>query len=140
MEFELQLAGQTFARLVAVSIGVALMLAAVGYLPTVRIAGRGAVPEMLAGIGISLFAGIVGAVPVARSAAAGDPKQIPIAVLLATAIRFIVVLALTVAAVFSGWFDRAPLVLWVGIAYLVMLLVDTVYAVRIVGTAGQEQK
>ena len=63
----------------------------------------------------------------------------PVTVLLAMAIRFLIVLPLTVVGVFSGWFDRVPFVLWVGISYLAMLSVDSFYAVRLVKAAAQDQ-
>ncbi len=40
-------------------------------------------------------------------------------------LRFFVTLMLTVATVFSGLLPRTPLVVWIAIAYLVLLLVDT---------------
>ena len=39
-------------------------------------------------------------------------------------------LVLAVAAVLSGWFPRAPLLLWVAISYVVQLVVDTRYALQ----------
>ena len=53
-------------RLVAVGILTAVLVALLGYWPTVRMAGPGAVGAMLVGIAASLLAGLVGAVPVGR--------------------------------------------------------------------------
>lgn len=114
------------------SIGTAVAVGLLGYFPTLRIAGSAGVSAMCAGIAVSLVAGCVGAVPVGL-AAQGDPTRVPQAILTATAVRMVVVMAITVSLVFSGWFDRAALGLWVGMAYLAMLFVDTLYAVHVVG-------
>lgn len=139
MELDLLFAGQALIRLVGVSLAAAAGLALLGYVPTVRLAGREAVGEMLSGIGISLLAGIMGAIPVARSISSHDPQQVPIGILASTAVRFIVVLALAAPAALSGWFDRGPMLLWVGISYLVMLAVDSIYAVRLIKAGQHEQ-
>ena len=124
--------GQTYARLVLASLGTALAVGILGYYPTLRIAGADGVTAMCAGIGVSVVAGCVGAIPIGL-AGQGDPTRVPQAILTATAVRFLVVMAITVSVVFSGWFERAALGLWIGISYLAMLLVDTLYAVRVVG-------
>jgi hypothetical protein len=124
--------GQTYSRLVLASLGTAVAVGLLGYYPTLRIAGSDGVAAMFAGIGISLVAGCVGAIPIGL-AGQGDPSRVPQAILLATAVRFLVVMAITISVVFSGWFERAALGLWIGIAYLAMLFVDTLYAVRVVG-------
>jgi hypothetical protein len=41
-----------------------------------------------------------------------------------------VLFALGFAAVLSGWFERRPLLIWIGIGYLAQLVVDTRYATR----------
>ena len=121
----------TYTRLILAGIGTAVAVALLGYFPTVRIAGADAIGAMVAGIAVSLVAGCAGAVPIAL-AAQGDPAKTPQAILTATAIRFLLALALTVSVVFSGWFDRVVLGMWVGLSYLAMLMVDTMYAVHVV--------
>jgi len=122
----------TYTRLIGAGVATGVALALLGYYPTLRIAGTGAVVAMLAGIGISLVAACIGGVPIGLSAS-GDPRNVPQAILTATAVRFLVVLALTASVVLSNWFDRAALALWVGISYLAMLAVDTIYAIQVVG-------
>jgi len=46
---------------------------------------------------------------------------------------------LVVPLVLSGWFDRTVLVLFVAVSYLMMLLVDTLLAVRMIRRA-EDQK
>ncbi len=129
---------RTYLRFVIAGISSAACVAALGYFPTVRLAGREAIGAMLAGIGISLLAGLVGAVPIGL-ASQGDPMKKPQAILLATTIRFIIAAAVTVSVVLSGWFDPVVLGLWVGISYLAMLFVDAICAVRILGNSGADR-
>ena len=113
------------------SLGVAGLVGLIGYFPTVRLAGPEAFGAMLAGIAISLVAGCLGAVPIGL-VGSDDPVRTPPAILMATAIRFVVVMALTAPMVLTGWFPRPVLGLWVGISYLAMLVVDSIYAVQVV--------
>lgn len=115
-----------------------MALALLGYFPTVRLAGSEALAGMFAGIGVSLVAGLLGAVPVGLTAVR-TPQKVPQAVLLSTALHLVVVLALAASVLLSGWFDRIVVGIWVGISYLAMLVVDTVFAVRLVG-AGRGGK
>lgn len=113
-----------YGRLASISGACGLVLAAVGYLPTVRLGGETGATGMIYGICVSLVAGLVGAIPVARALSHSD-TNVPIAVLLGTALRFLVVLMMVAALVFSGFVDRVAFVTWVGISYLLLLLVDT---------------
>ncbi len=113
------------------SLGVAGLVGWIGYFPTVRLSGPEAVGAMVVGIAISLVSGCLGAVPICL-AGADDPVRTPPAILMATAIRFVAVLALAAPLLLTGWFPRTVLGVWVGISYLAMLAVDSVYAVRVV--------
>lgn len=104
--------------------------AGLGYFPTVRLAGRGAVGAMLAGCGASLAASLVGAVPIAL-APVGSPANVTLATTASMALRLLVVLAACLWLALSGWFERGPLLIWVGISYLSLLIGDTRYAVRV---------
>lgn len=132
MDTEPHLFARKYLRLAAAGLLTALLLAALGYFPTVRLAGGGAAAGMVAGIAVSLTAGLIGAVPVGL-AAIRSPEKTPQAVLLSTTLRFLVVLALAASLILSGWFDRAVVGVWVGISYIAMLAVDTIFAVRLVG-------
>ncbi len=117
----------------------AVIIAAVGYFPTMRLGGSSAVTAMLVGCLISLIASVAGAVPVAR-ASCGPVQNLPQVALLSTTLRFLVVLMLALAAALSGWFDTAPLLVWVAISYLVLLAADTVYVVRLSSEAATQEK
>ena len=126
-------------KLLVLGLVVAALIVALGYLPTKRLGGPGAVSAMLAGCAISLVASIVGSIPIIV-ASRGPGRQMPTAVMLSTALRLMVVLALALSAALSGWFERAPLLVWVAISYVLLLATDTVFAVRVAGTAGTSEK
>ncbi len=127
-----------YLRLAAVSAATALAVGLLGYMPTVAVAGRDTLPGMVAGIAVSLVAGILGAIPVGL-AVSRTPQKAPQAVMLSTALRFAVVLALAAALILSGRVDRVVAAVWIGISYLVMLAVDTVFAVRAVAAVRGRQ-
>ncbi len=116
--------------LLMVTVGTVAALAAIGYVPTTRLGGPEAVPAMLAGCAVSTLASLFGAVPTLL-ALRKPAKFLPQSILLSTALRFLVVLLLTLATALSGWFDAAPLLVWIAISYVVLLLVDSVYALRL---------
>jgi hypothetical protein len=123
---------RSYIRLLLASTGVAVMVALLGYYPTVRLAGPAAIGSMLVGIGASLAAGCLGSLPIAfvdRS----DPHNLVTAILLATGLRFLLVLAIAASLLLGGGYDRAVLGLWVGLSYLAMLVVDAIFAARMVG-------
>jgi hypothetical protein len=127
--------GKTYARLLAASVATAAGLVLLGYFPTLRLAGAGAIGAMVAGIGISLVAGCVGAVPIGL-AGRGDSRKLPQAILFATVLRFLVCLALAASALLSGLFEPLKVLgLWVALSYLAMLVVDTMFAAYVVGKA-----
>ena len=106
-----------------------LIIVILGYVPTVRIAGSDAVAAMLAGCGASWLASCLAVAPLA-AVRVQEQRQVAPAVLLSTGIRFIAVLVLVVPLTLSGWFEQTVLVVWVGISYLLLLLIDTAFAVR----------
>jgi len=127
-----------YLRLGAGSLVAALGLAALGYVPTVRLAGPEAAGAMVAGIAASLAAGLVGAVPLAR-AAGSTAERLPLAVMTATALRFLVVAALAASVILSGWFDRVVVAVWIGVSYMAMLFVDALIALSIVHAVRGQQ-
>ncbi len=124
---------RNYAGFVAVCAGAAGLVAAVGYLPTARLAADGGVAAMFAACAIVLVAMILGAIPVC----AAIPKAPPVrtnAVLLSMALRMMLVLLMALSAALSGLFARTPLLVWVAICYVVCLAVDTAYSVHVMGS------
>ena len=126
-----------FARFALVAAGVTIVTAALGYVPTRRLGGQEALPGMAAGCAISLIASLVGALPLVLRTP-GDAAGGPLAALMATGIRFLVVLILALSAALCGWFDRPALLIWVAISYLLLLVADTTFAVRITGAGNKK--
>lgn len=119
-----------YVRLVAVALAVTVVIASAGYVPTLRWAEGDRIPAMIAGCAASWAASCVGAAPLARALSRPTPERAT-AILASTTIRFFVVLALVVPLTLSGWFDRVVFVVWVAISYLLLLAVDTCFAVRL---------
>jgi hypothetical protein len=123
-----------FATLAAAVSG---LLAAAGWFPTRWLAGEAAVPAMLAGCAIGLLGSLVGGLPVALGSGQRPPGGAPVTppvfrALAGTGIRLAVAVALAAAAALSGRLAVAPLVAWTAISYLVLLTVDTRYALATV--------
>jgi hypothetical protein len=100
-----------------------------GYYPTLRLAGDQARSPMLAGCVIGLVANWLGLASL-HLASFHDSARRPIAVLTAIAVRFGAVLLLALAAALSGWFEPAPLLIWVATSHLVALFVETLWLVH----------
>lgn len=128
-----------YTRLASISIACGLVLAAAGYVPTSRVGGEIGVTGMWYGIAVSLVAGLVGALPVAHAMSQSN-ANVPIAVLLGTAVRFLLTLMLVAWLVFSGLVDRVAFVTWVAISYMVLLLVDTLASLACIKTAQEANR
>ncbi len=124
----------SYATFVATALLTATVVAALGYVPTVRLAGSDAAWPLVVGCGISWLASCAGAVPLAL-AATGKPSQAASSILVSTGVRFLTVILVVAPVVLSGWLERTVLVLWVGISYLLMLLVDSAFAIRVMNRA-----
>lgn len=103
--------------------------AGVGYVPTSRLGGDEGVTAMFVGCAAGLVSNWIGLAATAGSFR-GDPARRPLAVLLGTTIRFLVVLGLAVAGALSGLMQTGPLFIWISISYLIVLLIDTVWLVQ----------
>ena len=118
-----------YAAFVGVALTMAAGIAGLAYFPVVRLSGEGGPAALLVGCGISWLAGCIGAIPVAVALAARSRKT-PTAILAATVIRFLTALMLVAPLALSGWFDRTVLVICVGVSYVLMLPVETLYSIR----------
>jgi hypothetical protein len=116
-----------YARLLALLAGTALLLAALGYLPTARLAGPAGPAAMAAGIAASLVAVALGALPLLAPWQGGQGAS---ALLLAMVLRFAVAAVLALVLALSGLLPRTPVLLWIALSYLVMLAADAAYTAR----------
>ncbi|HPA95735.1 MAG TPA: hypothetical protein PKX99_00465 [Thermoanaerobaculia bacterium] len=123
-----------YARLLALLGGTAVLLAALGLLPTVRLAGRPGVAAMATGIGVSLFATGVGVLPLVVRWRHGARTS---ALLATMVLRFLLVGILTLVLVLSGLLPKAPVLIWIALSYLVMLAAEATYTARQLTVAGK---
>lgn len=122
------------------SLGICLAIAALGYFPTVRLAGPDSVVAMLGGIGVSLAGSWAGAVPVILSRNKANGLGPANTVLASMVVRFFVVLALALSIALSGKLDRAVFLIWVGISYLALLAADTNFALKAAAESTRKDK
>jgi hypothetical protein len=117
-----------YIRFLGVAVAIVLGLCALGWLPTRRLAGSGAIASMVAGCAISLLsAALAGWLLVAVGAATPEARMQR--GFLATVVRLAVVIMLGIAAALSGEFERAPLLFWMAIAYVVLLPLEVRLAI-----------
>lgn len=121
-----------YLRLVASAAAATCAAGVLGYLPTRRMAGAGALAGMVGGCAIGMVAGALGAVPIALAGAGSAAARLQ-AALLSMGLRFGIVVLLGLAAVWSGWFARGPLLAWMAISYTVQLVAETRFAVQDAG-------
>jgi len=118
-----------YLRFLVWAVAVGVVLALLGYAPTRRLGGEGALPAMIAGCAIGVIASAVGALPIvlARQSGHSAPLQ---GMLVSMASRLAAVLALGLSAGLSGWFESRPLLIWIALGYVAQLVLDTRYATR----------
>jgi hypothetical protein len=131
-----------YLRFLAWTVALAVGIALLGYLPTKRWGGESAVRAMLAGCGVGGVASALGGVPVLLFSGMGGASGASGAsgVLAAMAVRFAAALGLGLAAALTGSFERGPLLLWLAISYMVLLTVDTRYALGGFGSPKHEKE
>lgn len=115
-----------------------LVLGAIGWLPTRRLGGAGALGAAAAGCGISLLSAAMAGWFIV-SVAADSPQARMQRAFLAMGIRVVVVLVLGVAAALSGVFQRAPLLIWLVIAYVGLLPLEVMLALAPDGGSGNRR-
>jgi len=111
----------------AAAVGVAAAL--LGYAPTRRLGGEGALPAMMAGCAIGVIASAVGALPIALSRRPGATAS-PLQGLISMGARAATVVVLGLSVGLSGWFESRPLLIWIALGYVAQLALDVWYAVR----------
>jgi hypothetical protein len=105
-----------------------IALCLVGWLPTRRLAGAEGPGAMAAGCAVSLLsAALAGWLLIA--VAAETPEARMQRSFLAMTVRLAVVVVLGAAAVLSGEFARAPLLFWIGAAYVALLPLEVRLAI-----------
>lgn len=115
-----------YLRFLALAAGAVALLTAVGWLPTRNLVGEGAGAALVAAGLVGWLASALGGVPVllAETAGAGRPPAVAFGSML---VRLLVVLGLALAVALSGLVPAVPFLVWTGIGYLALLVVDTRY-------------
>ena len=124
-------AGAHFTRFCVWVLVAVAALGALGYLPTRELAGGEAVDAMLAALVAVAVGSIVGGVPILIVQLSGRSK--PTVALVAMAVRLLAVAL--VAAFLALVLELAvgPFLVWLALAYLALLVVDTRYAMTALG-------
>ena len=117
-----------YGRFLGLAVAVVVGLTAIGYLPTRRLAGEAGIPSMFAGCGIGLLSAACAGLLLV-SVAAESPEARMKRSFAAMVVRLAVVVALAVAAVFSGLLSTQPLLFWIGIAYVALLPLEVRLAI-----------
>ena len=117
-----------YARFLGLAVAIVAGLCVVGWLPTRRLAGAEAATAVAAGCGIGLLSAAL-AGWLLTAVAADTPEARMQRSFLAMIVRLAVVVVLGAAAVFSGEFSRAPLLFWIGAAYLALLPLEVRLAI-----------
>ena len=122
-------AARRYLLFLAALVGLTLALAAVGYLPTRSLAGPAALPAMFLACAVCLAGSAVGGVPIALARAGGVEglKRFIASMVL----RLLVVVLLAVAVLLLLGPERKPFLLWLAIGHVVLLIVDTGFARKV---------
>lgn len=105
------------------SLGIVAALVVVGLLPTQKLAGEEGWMAMLAGCAIGVIGAVVGTGPVLLAQGRAATRVVP-AVMMSIGLRLGVVLLLAFAALQSGWFEPAPLLLWLVLSHGFLQVAD----------------
>jgi hypothetical protein len=116
-----------YLRFLAWAVAVGILSVLLGYAPTRRLGGEGALPAMVAGCAIGVIASAVGALPIALSRRRGGS---PLQGLMSMAARTGALVVLGLSVGLSGWFEIHPLLIWIALGYGAQLALDVWYAVR----------
>lgn len=117
----------SISRFVTLAVGALVLLAALGYVPTRRLAGDGATSAMLVGAGLALLASMIGILPLLK--VRGRPPAQKIAALMGSiALRLGVVVAAAAAVALAGVLALKPFLVWIALSHLVLVAVDSLFA------------
>jgi len=111
-------------------------LALVGWLPTARLGGEPAVAALLAGCAVGFAGSALGALPVVLALASGGAGKPHATAAWAMALRAGGTLVGALVLALGTGLPRTPLLAWVGLAYGALLVVETRWTVRWLGSGG----
>lgn len=119
-----------YLRFLGLSVAIGAGLVLLGFTPTRRLGGEGALAAMLAGIVIGALASAIGGLPVLMGRRSGDPAAPLQGMLGGMAARLAALVALGLSVGLSGWFETRPLLIWIALGYMAQLPLEVRYATR----------
>jgi hypothetical protein len=119
----------TLVRIALLSVATAVGAAAIGYFPTQAASGTPGLAAMAVGLAIAWCGLLAGLVPWILALHSGPRQQLG-GMLAGMAVRFLLTLALLLAALLSCFWPRLPLAVWTGIGYILLLAVETAALAR----------
>lgn len=131
-------AAEGYLRFLAWAAAVTVAAGAIGFWPTRRLAGDDGIPALIAGCLIGLLSSALGGLPIVLIRDRTPASRV-VASMGAMGVRLLAVAVLGTAAALSGWFARAPLLLWIAVSYAALLGVDAWYALRAARDAGVKE-
>ena len=115
-----------YLRFVLFVLAASALLGTLGYLPTRNFVGGEAVASMWAAILSAAVGSILGALPIFMARVQGSNN--PQAALVSMLVRLVAVTLVAALLVLSFGFQVAPFLIWLAVAYLFLLVLDTRYA------------
>ena len=118
-------AARTSRRLTILPLAVWLLLVVIGYFPTQSLGGRRGVEAMIIAQAVVVGIVYVTLIPAMRQMVIAERAQRFQIALKAGAIRFILTLLVVVVVAWGGTLNKTVFLMWVAIAYIVMIKVET---------------
>lgn len=116
---------RSYAQLLAVLFGLAILLSIPGFAISRKLGGEEAVAGMFWGCGLCLVAAAAGGLP--QIASGGSAQQGGTLMLSSLAIRMGLTLFGALAIVLTSEVSRTAFLLWVAVSYMVFLIADVVF-------------
>lgn len=111
-------------------VGVAAAVVAVGYAPTLKRGGAAAIQAMWEAVALNVVASSLAALPITFARLRPQRDRLVTVLLGSLVLRMGLVAMLAAAVLLAAAPAGKPFLLWIALAYLVLLPVDTLYAQR----------
>ena len=130
--------GHPYSRFLVASGLVVAALGALGYAPTVNLAGEAATRAIWPALATAWIASMIGALPIWAARNKGPLEAMP-AQFGAMALRLLVILVVGAAVALGGWVDTKPYLIWLVLGHIGLLVTDTIFARSVVLAAVERE-
>ena len=120
-----------FLRFALLVIGSGALICLLGYLPTRSLIGEEALGAMVGAVVASVLGSIIGGFPIYLARLKGEAK--PQVVMISMIVRLVAVVLLAAFTALALSLPTGPFLIWLALAYLLLLVVDTRYAMVALG-------